>query len=1094
MKRVLLFLMVFLGLTAIGSAQRMIKGTITDNSGNPIIGANVVAKGTNVGTVTDVDGTYSLNVPAGVNAVVISYTGYTNKEIALGASNMVDASLDEGILLNETVISAIGVKRNKSEVPYANQTVNAEELNSVTNKSVLSALQGKTAGVKISNASGQTGASTRIVLRGETSLTQGNNALIVVDGVPLNNDAAFGGGGTGKDGDRDNYVDFGNRGNDLNPDDVESVTVLKGPAATTLYGSRGGSGVILITTKKGKKTENNRPNISVSTSYSGEKAYLIMKQQQKFGSGYQTCGGCGGGINIFMGENFSWGAPLDGQLIPWTGQPADEHGDLLPLNNGKYEQLVRPYSAVKNNLQDFFDIGSTRRNNISISGGGDKFNYLLSYTNFDNKGIVPHNYYKKNNMLLNVGYNFNEKFNTQVSFNYTNLNQRGATEGGYAFGYASATPAYSFALQTPVNIPFHELRDYNSPYQDFKGFYGQYSVNPYFILDKQEVKNNVDNVVSSITMNYMPFKDFTLTGQASTNFNISGVTEKSPKFTYERSLSWSDGVLSDFESPRNTGNRSLGAYKESSSNNNDLIFDLKASYHKKLSSDFTFTPTIGFNSIQQKFRRVTGNTVGGIVIPEFYDLTNSVETPLSTNRSYLYRLFGVYANAYLGFKNWLFAEYSARNDWSSTLPKGKQDFFYQGGGISVVPSNLTNFDMGPLSYVKLRANIGSAGKDAPRYRLNTYYNLNPTVLDYGDDYLVKFPFNGNPGAGKSNIIGNPDLKPELSVTTEYGADLGFWKDRMTIEYTYYIINSKNQIVDVNLPWSSGFSIAPSNIGRMENKGHELAIKLTPIHTSSFDWKIYGSWSKNKNIVKTILENDKKDDQLNIYTGLVHFSGHGSLNLIAQEGEAFGTFYGTDYVYDDKGHIVVNGTGNPAQSKELKLLGNYQPNFLANFGTDLEYKGIGLHALFDMRDGGLFYSGTKVSTEFNGTASTTLLHDRELFIVDNSVNADGSANTTKTTAYSYFKAAPASSFLVDASYLKLREVALSYTLPKSCFGSAIRDVTVSVFGRNLKYWLPAENTFADPEVGGVGGASDAVGIETTTTPSARSIGAELRLKF
>ena len=423
--------------------------------------------------------------------------------------------------------------------------------------------------VKIGAASGAVGASTRVVLRGETSLTQGNNALIVVDGVPVNNSSAAGGGGTGKAGDRDNYVDFGNRGNDINPDDVESITVLKGPAATTLYGSRGGSGVILITTKKGKRAE--KANITLTSSYSVEEAYVLYKPQQEYGSGYATCGGCGGGIDIFMGENFAWGKKFDGQLIPWTGAPADADGNLIPLNNGKIEQLVRPYSAVKNNIQNFFDIGNTARNSLAISGGTDKFSYYVSYTNFNNEGIVHNTKLNKHNLLLNVGSQFSPKLRSDFSMSYSKIKQRGATEGGYPFGYSSGTPAMAFVTQTPANIPFNELRDYNSPYHDFKGFYGQYSINPYYILDKQDVSNTVDNVISSVSLTFTPIEYLSFTGKVSTNFITSNVTEKGPKFFYDRTLSWSDGELSDFNSPRNSF--SLGSYKESTNRIINLIYD-----------------------------------------------------------------------------------------------------------------------------------------------------------------------------------------------------------------------------------------------------------------------------------------------------------------------------------------------------------------------------------------------------------------------------------------------------------------------------------------------------------------------------------------
>ncbi len=1095
MKRLSLVLSLVCFAAFVATAQRTVVGTVTDDSGETLIGASVQAKGTSAGTVTDVNGKYSLSVPREATTLIVSYTGYNAQEIALGASNVVDVRLSSSKVLTEVVVSATGLTRNKSDVVYANQTVSSADLNQVANKSVLNALQGKTAGVRIGQASGQAGASTRIVLRGETSLTQGNNALIVVDGVPLNNSSSSGGGGTadrasGKAGDRDNYVDFGNRANDINPDDIESVTVLKGPAATTLYGSRGGSGVVVITTKKGKKGE--KANINVSSSISRDKAYLIYKQQEKWGSGYQTCGGCGGGINIFMGENFSWGAPYDGQLIPWTGAPIDANGNLIPLSNGKTEQLIRPYSPVKNNFQNFFDIGMTFRNNVSVDGGNDKTSYYLGYTNYNNQGIMPHTFFNKHNVILNVSQKFSDKLSSAFSMNYVKLEQRGATEGGYPFGYSSGTPAMAFATQTPANIPFRELRDYNSPYHDFKGFYGQYSINPYFILDKQDVRNFVDNVISNASLKYSFNSNFDITGRVATDFITSVVTEKSPKFQYEKALVWADGQLLD--GGRNPGNtNSLGGYKESTDRFINMTYDVFGAYHKQLSEDFKLNTLAGFNSIDQTRRTVRGQTTGGLVIPEFYDLTNSVAQTLATNETSQYRLFGFYLNNSIGYKDYLFLEYSARQDYSSTLPSGKRGFFYQGGGVSFVPTQLPNFGMDQISNLKLRGGLGSAGKDAPTYRLDSYYGLNPTLLDQGDDYQIRFPFNGVAGAQQSQRIGNPNLKPELSVTSEAGIDLGLLQDRIELEYTYYNINSKNQIVDVNIPWSSGYALLPVNIGRMTNWGHEVVVRLTPVRSNMLTWKLFGTWSQNHNKVNTIIKNDSETDELAIFTGLVHFTGHGSMNLVAAEGQPFGTFKGTNYVYDDNGKIVVDGNGNPQKSASLEYLGSYQPKWIGSLGTSISSHGFTVSALLDGKKGGKFFSGTATSTIFNGTSIKTDIGNREDFILENSVNADGSANTTATQAYDYYKSTPAASYLIDASYLKLREITLSYTLPKTTLGR-FKSVTVGLFGKNLKFWLPSENVFADPEVSGIGGASDATGIETTTTPPAKSYGAEIRLNF
>ncbi len=514
----------------------------------------------------------------------------------------------------------------------------------------------------------------------------------------------------------------------------------------------------------------------------------------------------------------------------------------------------------------------------------------------------------------------------------------------------------------------------------------------------------MDNVISSASLTFSPNKYLSFTGRVSTNFIISSVTEKGPVFNYENAYTWSDGELLD--GGRGGSTFSLGSYKEGSNRITDLIYDGFATYSRDLSSDFKLTTTLGINSIDQARRQVSGTTVGGLIIPGFYDLTNSVQEPRAATLSSKYRLWGAYFNNSLTYRNFLTLEYSARQDYSSTLPKGNRGFFYQAVGFSYVPTNLSSVNLGPISNLKFRGGIGSAGKDAPLYRLNTYYNLNPLLLDLGDDYQNRFPFGEVTGAQKGNSIGNPELKPELSITTEFGLDLGFFNDRLQLEYTWYHINSKNQIVDVNIPWSSGYAFVPVNIGRMVNMGHEIGISVTPVYTKDFKWKVFGTWSKNDNEVKEILANDEVDE-LNIYTGVIHFSGHGSLNLVAVEGQPFGTFKGTNYVYDANGKIVVNASGNPLRSSELEYLGSYQPDFLATLGTELTYKNFTLRALLDGRQGGVFYSGTKLSTEFNGTAITTLLKDRQPFVLDNSVTENGDANTTQTTAYAYLRGLPAS---------------------------------------------------------------------------------------
>lgn len=350
MKKLTLVLTLVLFTLGFAMAQRTVKGTVTDDGGEPLIGASILVKGTSSGTVTDIDGSYALTVPEGGNTLLVSYTGYETREVAIGTSDMIDITLSEGIALDEVVVTALGVTRNARETVYANQTVGADDLLSVTNKNTLEALRGKTAGVRLSTGSGSVGASTRIVLRGESSLTGNNNALIVIDGIPIDNQSTAGGDESSTAG----YADHGNRFNDINPDDIESVTILKGPSATSLYGSRGASGVVLIKTKRGSE-KGKSMRVDVNSSYSTETAYILLQRQDKFGQGYDNS-------HFDSGENWSWGPAFDGVVRPWTS-PVDTDGD------GALESLTRPYSVVPNQLQDFFNRGNTTTNSVAFSGG-----------------------------------------------------------------------------------------------------------------------------------------------------------------------------------------------------------------------------------------------------------------------------------------------------------------------------------------------------------------------------------------------------------------------------------------------------------------------------------------------------------------------------------------------------------------------------------------------------------------------------------------------------------------------------------------------------------------------------------------------------
>jgi TonB-linked SusC/RagA family outer membrane protein len=1071
MKKISLVLV--LALFSISSilAQRSITGTVVDESGQALIGVSILAKGTSTGTVTDIDGTYSLQIPDGTTTLVFSYTGFSSQEVALGATNVVDVTLAEGITLQDVVVTGLGIDRNSRSVVYANQTVGADELLTNPNKNTLEALRGKAAGVRLSTGSGSVGASTRIVLRGEGSLTGNNNALIVVDGIPIDNDATS--GGDGINGSESGYADHGNRFNDINPDDIESVTILKGPSATSLYGSRGASGVVLIKTKSG--TKDGKMRVDINSAYSVEEAYILAKRQNRFGQGYDNS-------HFDSGENWAWGPAFDGVVRPWTS-PIDADGD------GALESLVRPYSAVPNQVQEFFNRGNTATNSISLSGSKDGFGYYMSYSNANQNGILDGTDYQRNTFTASANAQLSKRLKADFKVSYANTAQNTAQEGARAF---EGNNAYAMVLQSPTNIPFGELRDYNSPFHDVDGYWGSYSsVNPYFILNEYGNEGKINNFLGNASLTYNLLPGLDIVGRFGANVVNTNIQTWTPTFTPATQLVWGD----DFSlTSRNSKHSSVGDYSNYNDQNINLDFTALASYAKDINPDWNLNLTAGYNLFQKESKSLTGQTTGGLVVPGWYNLSNSVQAARSSQNNTLYRIYGVLGNATLGYKNFAFLELSARNDWSSTLPAENNSFLYGAAGVSLIATEMLNLQSDVLNFLKLRASYGTSGKDAGLYLLSSTFEGNPTVQSLGD-FSIFFPLNGQPGFTTGNSIGNPGLKPELTATFEVGADIGLFNDRVNIAYTYYSSDHSDQIVQISLPRSSGFTQTVSNIGKMTNKGHEVTLGIKPIAgmVPGLSWELFGTFAKNTNRVEKIT--DEIDE-------LVTFGPFRGVSIVAKEGLPFGTFKALAPLTNDAGQVIVDpNTGFPLYTDEEQYFGSYQPDFIMGFGTNVNYKGFGFNILFDVKNGGSFFSLTQFATEFNGTAAHTAEYNREPYVFPNAVvqNADGTftPNDIEITEQDYFTnydPAP-STYLVDASFVKLREIGLSYQLPKSLISKAsIQAATISVFARNLKFWLPDSNIFADPEINGPGLTGNANGIETTQTPPSRSLGVNLKLTF
>ncbi len=1076
MKRILLLCFMFSTVFAFDSwAQRTVSGRVTDEDGESIPGVNVVLKGTATGTTTDLDGNYRLSVPDDAGILVYSFIGMSSQETEIGARSVIDVSMTADVTeLSEVVVSALGIDRNTRDVVYANQTVGADELLSAPNKNTLEALRGKAAGVRLSTGSGSVGASTRIVLRGEGSLTGNNNALIVVDGIPINNETTRGGDGRSTSG----YADHGNRFNDINPNDIESVTILKGPSATSLYGSRGASGVVLITTKSGKGK--GKMQVGLNSSFSVENAYVLLQRQDQFGQGYD-------GLHFDTGENWSWGPEFDGVVRPWTS-PVDADGD------GAIESLMRPYSAVPNQLEEFFNRGNTLSNSVNLSGSSEGFTYYASYSNTDQNGILDNTYYKRHTVLLKASADLSDRLKSNFKVSYANVNQNTNQEGARPF---EGNNAYAMAVQSPVNIPFGELRDYNSPFHDIDGYWGSYSsVNPYYILNEYGNEASINNFLGNASITYNVIEGLDIIGRFGANVVGTMVDTWTPRFIPGTQLVWGD----DFSlTTRNQKHESLGEYVNFFKQNINLDLSTLANYTKQLTEDLSLNVSAGYNWYQTQQETLEGATSGGLVVDGVYNLSNSVNSSIAERTREKYRIFGVLGNARIGYRDAVFLELSARNDWSSTLPTETNTFTYGAVGTSVIVSDLLPIENEVLSFLKVRASYGTTGKDAGLYLLRSYYVGNPTIGRDLGDYRLFYPLGGQPGFQTGDRIGNSELKPELTTTFEVGGDFGLFDERINLSYTYYSSVHSDQIVTISLPRSTGFTETVSNIGEMTNKGHEVTLSVRPIAglVDGLRLELFGTWAKNINEVVKVT-----DDIDELVLGEFAPFAVPTVSVVAKEGLPFGTFRGTIEDVTPDGRPIVDGTGFPEYSEDQVYLGSYQPKYIASFGANGNYKGIGFNVLFDMKVGGTFLSLTQGHTEFNGTAVTTNRYGRQPFIIPNSVidNGDGTytENTVEITEYEYFTGGydiPASTALIDASFLKLREVGVSYTLPQNVLGSTpFTNVRIGLFGKNLKFWLPEENVFADPEINGPALTGNAQGIETTQTPPSKSYGVNLQVTF
>ncbi len=1049
MKKILFLFALLLCIGQGAWAQTKVTGTVMSEDSVPIANAIVVVTGTNIVAETKADGKFSLNVPKGRTHLFVSAMGYETQQPAV--KSVLDIVLRKNqVNLNEVVVTAMGVKREAKALGYSATAVTAQEITEARTSDVMTGLAGKVAGVQIASSTGDPGSSNSVIIRGISSLSGSNQPLYVVDGVPLNNAAIISSNGL------DNGYDFGNGANVVNPDDVESMTILKGAAATALYGSRAANGVIMITTKSGKK-QTKGLGIEYNGGLQWEKVMRLPQMQNEFGMGWNG--------DKTDDENGSWGPRFDGSTL--------RYGTVY--NNS---QQIKSYVPIKDNMKDFFRTGFRYTNSLSFNGATDASNFFVSFSQMKDDGIIPTDAdsYKRYTFSARGSHKVkNLTFSTSLNYAYQKNN--------FVMTGQKINSMYNSIMQTPRDISIVELKDLNNIFNTPGYYYTPYSVmNPYYILNNHLNENESERFYGKFQVDYDFLKWFKFTYRlgfdTSTSHSHFGVPNYSSLYT--NTPNWADNLDTE-----------TGSTSRSTVRRRDIDQDFMLTFDKPF-GEYNVNAIVGFNGNERTASSIGGG-VTNLTIPTFFNITNSAEIPSISEDQWKRRLYGIYGQAEFSWRHMLYLTLTARNDWSSTLPKGNRSFFYPGFTASWIFSELLKEKAPWLSFGKARFAYGKTGNDASVYMTDPYYTqASFSSSGWGSS---SFPFSktGTNAYTAGNVLGSASLSPEMTTETEFGVQLAFLKNRISLDATYYNRNSDKQITQLSVDPASGYTAQNVNLGKIRNRGIELLMTVVPVRTKDFEWSLSWNYTKNKN--KVI----KLPKEMNGRASIYGFTG--GTGLYAIEGDEMGVFEAYVAKKDDQGRIIVDENGLPQNTDEMVKIGSINYKYMMGIGNSLRYKNFSLSFDFDIRQGGLMFSRTKEITYFTGNAIQTAYNDRNPFIVPNSVYDDGTENTTPlygTDLYSYWNngATEMGSFsLISKSYVKLRQVVLGWDLPKKWLAKTfLTGVRISLYGNNLLMWTPSGNTFVDPEVSSFGNDLTGNFGEYSSNPSCRRFGFNVNIKF
>lgn len=1050
MKRLLQSLLVLLLFANLAVAQeRTITGTIISKEDNaPIPGVTIRLNGARGGTQTDAGGKFSISVPSAVKSLELTSLGFVTQTIQLSGSRTLTIALTpDANALNEVVVTSFGIQRDKRTLGYSVATLSAEQLTGSKATNVTNQLAGKVAGVRVSGSGGAF-TSSSVVIRGMTTFTGSNQPLYVVDGVPIDNS---GGGAALQTG-----ASVSSRAIDINPEDIESLIVLKDAASTSLYGSRGASGVILITTKKGKK--NDKGTISYTTSYNIGNVNRLPEYQNEYAQGTNgllTAGNIGNATVAGSGIATSWGPKIIGQTI---------------TNSFGNQEILQ---AHPDNVKDIFQQSYNFQNNISFTGGNEKSQMRVAYGNATETYVIDNNKLKRNNLTFSGSTDITDKLTIGVSMTYTNTSSIRTLQGNQ--------------LSNPLFRAYFTPRTYdltNMPFEDVDGnqLWAGGEDNPYWTIKYNKYNDEVNRILGNFNAKYKftPWLNADLkVGSDFYNLKSKGFDEIGNRGGGFAGAS-SNGVGGIVDQNNNV--RNLSSY-----------FTLNAN---KQVGDFNFAATLG-NEINQNY--LSNNRIDGygLVLRHFDNIKNAI-TYNPTVGSAKSRIMGVFADVVADYKGFLSLNVKARNDWSSTLTQANRSIFYPGAALSFVATEAFPSLKSEkyVNLIKLRASIGEVGKGAPVYSTSTYYDI--SSASDGSGPVINFPYNGLGGFTLNDSAGNPDIKPEFTREIAFGTELGFFRNRLTLDLSYYNRKTRDVILAVPLSATSGITSVSKNAGKLSTKGVEFLLGGTPLKSQDFAWNISVNFTKYKSMVEELAPG-----VTNIFLG-----GFTTPNVRLVAGDEYGQIYGTAYQRNDAGQLLISPTtGLPLPTAGVVKIGNPNPKYTVGINNNFDYKSFSLSFLLEIRKGGQQYSRNIADVQRNGVAAETAEFPR--FEADgltlakpylyqgvyaSGANA-GQPNTTNVTAQSYYgnsgKYVAAEGYIYDTSWFRVREATLSYRLPQDVVSKTpFRNLEIGLFGRNL--YLKAKNyPHFDPEQNALG-VSNAQGLEFNSQPSTRTFGVNLKI--